>query len=367
MPFDALADGLQAARQDRLVYERPGPDALRLYVYSERCVYDAIWTPITISARGLVLDMAARRIAATPFPKFFNAGERGETIPEGPFEAWEKLDGSLIIIFHHAGRWTTATKGSFVSSQAQWAQARLDALDLSQLQPGTTYLAEAVYPENRIVVRYDEPALVMLAGYDEAGIELTSEAVAQVAGALGWRTAKRTPFTSLADLLTHAERLPRSEEGFVLRFADGHRLKVKGSEYRRIHALISGITPLGIWALLQAGDDPETMRREIPEEFWADYDAIVGLLRASLESLIARIAALAEQTKELSDKEVGLRLSTFDPEVGRFLFPFRKSGGNLLAPGRNRDALMRAIRPDGNVLPGYKPSSALHLVLDEAG
>ncbi|MGL1080507.1 RNA ligase, partial [Vibrio parahaemolyticus] len=86
--------------------------------------YDSAWDPVTTAARGLILDLEDRRIVATPFPKFFNAGERGEPIPDLPFIATEKLDGSLIIIFHHRGRWRTATKGAFASAQAQWAQAR---------------------------------------------------------------------------------------------------------------------------------------------------------------------------------------------------------------------------------------------------
>ena len=47
-------------------------------------------------------------------------------MPDLPFETMEKLDGSLIIIFHHNGRWRTATKGSFTSSQAQWAENFLE-------------------------------------------------------------------------------------------------------------------------------------------------------------------------------------------------------------------------------------------------
>ncbi len=124
-----------------------------------------------------MLDEAARTEVATPFPKFFNVGEKRGTVPDLPFEVYEKLDGSLIIAFYHAGRWRTATKGAFDSPQAVWAQGRLDATDLIALVPGTTYLFEAVYPENRIVVRYAEPALVLLAAYDADGRELTDDAL----------------------------------------------------------------------------------------------------------------------------------------------------------------------------------------------
>ena len=149
MPFADLVEALKAARAARLVYEQAGPDGLRLYCYSSSCVYDGQWNDATLIARGLVLDVENQTVVATPFPKFFNALERGETIPDLPFEIFEKVDGSLIIIFWHAGEWRTATKGTFGSAQAQWAAERLKGCDLSALSRGTTYLAEAVYAEKQ--------------------------------------------------------------------------------------------------------------------------------------------------------------------------------------------------------------------------
>jgi RNA ligase len=339
---------------------------LLLYVYSERCVFEDAWTPFTMAARGLILDPAAKRIVATPFPKFFNAGERGGTIPDLPFEAFEKLDGSLIVIYRHAGRWRAATKGSFDSSQALWAQARLDAADLTALRPGATYLAEALYPENRIVVRYDEPELVLLAGYAENGAEFDYARIRETAARLGWRAAQRFGFASVSDLLLHARDLPATREGFVMRFTDGSRLKVKGNEYKRIHALISRVTPLAMWEALAAGDDMTALRMQLPEEFWVDFDQITGLLNGQVSALTDRVAALAASLKDVPDKDVGLRLATIDPDLRPFIFAWRKQAGDLLK-GRSREVVFRAVRPTGNVLPGYVPSYALGRVMDEAG
>jgi RNA ligase len=363
--FDDLLAGLQAARADRLVYERPGPGGLRLYVYTERCVFENAWDPITMAARGLILAPASRRVVATPFPKFFNAGERGGAIPDLPFESFEKLDGSLVIIFHHGGRWQVATKGAFDSAQALWAQTRLDAGDLSALRPGTTYLAEATYPENRIVVRYDEPALVLLAAYAEDGIEMDYDAIRDLAARLGWPAAERQAFGSVSDLLLHARDLPGTREGFVLRFSDGVRLKVKGNEYKRIHALISRLTPLAMWEAMAAGDTLSSIKQDLPEEFWDDFDRIVALLEAEIVRLTERVAGLARGLEEMSDKDIGLRFETLDPALRPFIFTWRKQGGELMK-GRSRDVVFRAIRPTGNVLPGYVPSYALGRVLDEA-
>lgn len=123
--FDALVNGLAEAKAARLVSEAALGN-LRIYCYSQSCVFDRQWNEITLLARGLILDVAERRVVATPFPKFFNLGERGDqSIPDLPFETFEKLDGSLIILFHHDGGWHTATKGSLASSQARWAGERL--------------------------------------------------------------------------------------------------------------------------------------------------------------------------------------------------------------------------------------------------
>ena len=363
IPFDELAARLKAARDERLVYERHGPDGLTLYVYTERCVFEQAWTLATIAARGLILDHAASRIVATPFPKFFNLGERDGTAPELPFEVTEKLDGSLIIIFHHAGRWRTATKGAFDSVQAVWAAERLKERDLSKLAPGTTYLAEATYAENRIVVRYDTPALRLLSAYGPDGRELAPAEIEEAALAADMPAARRMVFVSLADLMKTAKGLPRDEEGFVLRFENGVRLKVKGDEYKRIHALISRVTPLAMWEAMAAGDDLGAIKRDLPEEFWDDFEAIVAVLRAQIDAITERVRAAAEGVAALSDKELGLSLDKLDPVARPYVFDWRKTGGKL-GP-RSMATMFRAIRPTGNVLEGYVPSFAVNRVMDE--
>jgi RNA ligase len=279
-----------------------------------------------------------------------------------PFEVFEKLDGSLIIIHFHGGRWRAATKGAFDSSQALWAEARLAQQNLSALQPGTTYLAEATYPENRIVIAYAEPAL--LAAYDETGLELETAALQAVAAALAWRLAERYHYDSFAALVAEAHQLPASREGFVIRFANGLRLKVKGAEYRRIHALISHCTPLALWEAWVAGDDLDAIRRELPEEFWTDFDTIIALLQQAATDLKVRITQAVAAVAGVGDKELGLRLSEQPEAIRLFLFPWRKSGGNLT--GKNRESFFRAIRPTGNNLAGYTPSYALKRVAEDS-
>ena len=55
-------------------------------------------------AKRLTGMAGAGQVVATPFPKFFNAGEKRGDIPALSFEAFEKLDGSLIVISNHRDR-----------------------------------------------------------------------------------------------------------------------------------------------------------------------------------------------------------------------------------------------------------------------
>jgi RNA ligase len=210
--------------------------------------------------------------------------------------------------------------------------------------------------------------MVMLAVYGEDGREWTYDAVRAACLALGgeaqgWRPARRHAFASLADMILHAASLPRDDEGFVIRFTDGTRLKLKGAEYRRIHALISRCTPLAIWEAMNAGDDLGAIRRDLPEEFWGDFDDIVRLLETSATAIQARVREAAASVAHLSDKDLGLRLAAQPKDIRPYLFGFRKTGA---FSGKLRDTLMRSIRPTGNVLAGYTPSFAMNRVLEDA-
>ena len=365
LSYGELIEGLRRAEVARFV-RRVALGDHSIWCYTPVTVYERAWDEITTLARGLILDERNECVVATPFPKFFNLGERPtEMLPGGSFEVFEKLDGSLIIIWHDGKRWRTATKGSLNSIQAGAAEALLGVQDLSVLSPGHTYLAEYVGPSNRIVVPYEREELVLLAAYDDAGHEWAYPLVEHIGASLGWRVAARHDFASLAALVEHAGALPATEEGFVLRFHDSTRLKVKGDEYRRIHALISRCTPLAMWEAMLAGDNLTMVRDQLPDEFLGDFDEIVGTLQDNLDRLATRVRDEAETVAHLSDKEVGLRLDEWPEDVRRFIFPYRKNGGDLLS-GKTRQALFSAIRPKGNVLPGYTPSYAINRVVEES-
>ena len=359
LPYPDLIEGLEAGIRRRAIFSTDdGP--LRLYHYSKGCVYDDLWDPFSVLARGLVVDTVARRVVATPFPKFFNIGERGQPIPDEPFEVFDKLDGSLGIVFVHDGRWRAITKGAFGTPQSMWAEQRLAGCRTDALDPGATWLFEIVHAANRIVVRHPFEDLVLLGGYDADGREIGADTLSEVAGRLGTRAARRHAFASVADVLAAAGKLGIEAEGWVLRFASGLRLKVKGEAYRRVHRMVTRVTPLGVWEALAAGDDLDGVRREIPEEYWQDFDRIRSCLEDGIAALVGATRAEALRWADRSDKEVGLALQRGEiPEpAATFLFSLRKTGSAFPDPA-TRANLIRRVRPTGDRLPGYVPSSGL--------
>ncbi|MFI5762590.1 RNA ligase [Streptomyces sp. NPDC051563] len=259
MPAQALTEAIDAG----YVLRKAHPELpLSLYTYSRTAQYEQVWNQVTTRCRGLVADDVTGEVVALPLPKFFNVGEHesgrpyAPALPDEPFEVYDKVDGSLGVLFHYAGKWRAASKGSFTSTQAVWAQRRLDGRDTSALVPGTTYLAEILYPQNRIVVDYgDRRDLVLLAAYGADGTEVP---LAEAAG--HWRGIGSVvtvwPAMPLDELLalTGSSTLPggaastgTDAEGFVLRFASGVRAKAKIAEYVRLHKVLTGVTERDIW------------------------------------------------------------------------------------------------------------------------
>jgi RNA ligase len=332
---------------------------LALFHYSEECMYTKAWDDITLMARGLIIDTKALELVATPFPKFFNYGERlDHKLPEEPFIAFEKLDGSLGITFQHKDEWHMATKGSFTSTQAVEGLAMLRQVCTDgHLGRGFTYLFEIVGPWNRIIVPYAKSELVLLAAYDENHVEIVGGRLEIEARQCGVRLAKRHEGKTIDDLVEIAKALPRDDEGFVVRFESGYRVKIKGAAYVRAHKLASRVTPLGVYDALVANDDLQALRRELPEELWTDFDAIHALLWLKVLDRSEAIARALSLCEGRSVKEIGLCKDV--PENLKWAVFAKRNGKEIFTDPKLRRTFFEAFRPTGNVLKGYSPSNSL--------
>ncbi len=248
---------------------------LFIYNYTPKTQYSRFWNEHTRACRGLILD-GRGNIVARPFEKFFNIGEGDTAWLNESFEVYEKLDGSLGILYFGPNGPALATRGSFQSEQAivgtQILRERY-ASALPNLDPMLTYLFEIIFPENRIVVDYgDQRDIVLLAVLDTlSGEDLSLSTFER----LGFPIVKRYDgFTREMLELGQIEE-GTNREGFVVRFASGVRAKVKISEYVRIQRLVTGVTPRRIWERLSTGEDIMPLVAQCPAAYqqWVHQQA----------------------------------------------------------------------------------------------
>ena len=345
VPIATLIKNLSAEIAQKTIY-RVSKGALDLYCYTNRCVYNQLWNPTTILARGLIINRQIPQVVATPFPKFFNYEESAQSLPELSFTVTDKLDGSLIIVFFAEGQWQTATKGAFLSSQAQRAQLLLKQLPTDLLCINYTYLFELISPDYQIVIHYPHEQLILLSVYNDLGRELEYSELKTTAQKLTVPLIPQRFYPNLKSLWQETRQLDLSQEGFVVRWQNGVRIKLKGQEYRRVHQILSGITPLGVWKLLKEGKDLETIRQSIPEEFWQDWDDIVNLLNEQLEQLLNEVENYHQKYLDYSDKALGLILNQLPDLPRKFLFARRKQGTDWHRTAKCRTPLLNFIRPE---------------------
>ena len=286
---------------------------LSIYNYSRECQFNGVWDDITLNCRALILDNEGNVIAKS-FPKFFNyeehiaQGSQLPPIPNETFEVYEKLDGSLGVIFYYEeklsderryniwfnnnyetgmerffdpnnlpdfdnpyyvptpktkGEWHIASKGSFTSDQAIKGKEMFDKINNHGLIPGNTYLVEIIYPENRIVVDYGkDERLVLLGCYNnETGEEINLHEMD------GWWDMVMKYKTWGEDWETLKREISKDNEGYVIRFKSGFRMKLKGEEYLRLHRIVTNFSTRTIWEIMMNKEELAPFLERVPDEF----------------------------------------------------------------------------------------------------
>ena len=235
---------------------------ITIYNYSVKTEYEEYWDEITLQARGLVLDDYGNFVAR-PFRKFFNLGQ-GHFTPTDNFEVYEKYDGSLGIVFHYANNWHIATRGSFTSEQSLLGKSFLEKYDLCVLETDKTYLFEIVGRNNRIVVDYgDFEDLVLLSAFNnKSGEEVQRIKLENI----GFKLCEK--YNGINDYKALTETIGQNREGYVVRFSNGHRVKIKGAEYLRLHKIITNLSTTAIWETISTGKSVLELLEGFPDEFY---------------------------------------------------------------------------------------------------
>jgi T4 RnlA family RNA ligase len=270
---------------------------LTIWNYSQQTQYEGKWDGITLQCRGLVTDDKGV-VVARPFKKFFNMEEE-KHISTQDFEVYEKMDGSMGILFMYGGEWIFASRGSFTSEQAIKGRELLNRYDLDLLSPGYTYLFEIIYDANRIVVDYAFEDVVLL-----GCIEITDGGEIDIHNkyyTTHFNVVKK--YDGISDYSTLKGMIKNNAEGFVICFSNGDRMKIKGDEYLRLHKIMTEISTKSVWECLMQGDDIYKLLEDIPDEFFDKIEEYVDKLESEYMLIEAKCLSTFNQHAELSKKE----------------------------------------------------------------
>ena len=334
-----IAEGLIYANKHK-VYD------LWILNYTPLTTYGRLWNDYSLACRGLVID-AEGNVIARPFPKFKNFEEHdpSEIDLSEPYEIFEKMDGSLGILFYYdkAMSWLLATRGSFESEQAVEGMniLRSKELNWNALNKDCTYLFEIIFPTNRIVVNYGNLSdMVLLTKIEnKTGYEFSYEDVVRKYHDM-FTIVKRYHLPKVMNLGELRVHEVENKEGFVLKFANGFRVKVKFLDYCRLHSIITNVSNVSVWEMLKEGKDLTAIIEDVPDEFYNYVKKVIFDLKS--EYIAIELDALHEF----------IRIYVYENKKDKKEFALEalkcKNSGILFCLYSNKDysqAIWKQIRP----------------------
>ena len=281
--------------------------------------------------RGLVFNEAGELINRR-YHKFFNVNERDETRFEKidftkPHVILEKLDGSMVTPCYVKGviRWmtkmgitdTSMEAEAFVAVNPQYTKFADECL-----KDGWTPVFEWCSNKNRIVVNYPEDRLVLTAVRENAtGFYVRHELLEAYGRNHNIPVVKA--FDYKAENILEVVRAMEGAEGVVVRFFDGHMLKVKADWYVLRHKSKDAITREknvleyvvnekvdDVLPFLEASDQAKLM--DFQTKFWQG----VNIMAAMYEDYLSH---LRMDRKEWAMTQLP-EMRKADPHVGTVVF-----------------------------------------------
>jgi hypothetical protein len=255
--------------------------------------------------------------------KNFPFGRKGFDITTTTHNYFAKgvlVHNSLAILYYFGGKWHANTRGSFATDNMQnqnftWREGFCKALGVqslndldTNLDPSFCYICEFVSPWNKVVRRYEKPAMYLLTIFRGAE-ELTPAEVDEELLKITEHTKcrwflrpTRYDFKNIEEVQAFLQQQSADDatfEGVVIRDKHGHRWKIKSATYLGLHKLRGEgddvWNPKHLLPFVMAGEEDEllTYFAEVSETFfrlksdvqayyidlmevWADHKDIEG-------------------------------------------------------------------------------------------
>jgi T4 RnlA family RNA ligase len=306
-----------------------------LYVLNYSQIDSPKFHPITAECRSLVIlwcDVFEEyQVVSRAFDRFFNYGEGESTEGDsGRMLACEKLDGSLVTLFHYNDEWLYRTKSMIMPTleingfTATWDEVIEESFDwdnmpTNMLNKAHSYIFEVTSPENRVIVRYKKRTATLLTIRNNETGEYLDRGYADIfALQLAVSRPKMYVFNTFEDVFKAVKELPNLEEGYVMYLNDAPYKKLKNPAYVAAHHLRGeGLNPKRLMDLLIMNEVDEYLS-VFPED-----KAIFEPYTIAFNNMFASANFIYEINRNIeSQKDFALKVK--DTPVSGLMFAMRK-------------------------------------------
>lgn len=261
--------------------------------YGSEVTYSKLWNEFYMECRGVVIDIDAVALVVSPYRKFFNFNENDLTsferiknllIKAKKVVIKNKEDGSMVSVAKYENELIVSTSGSLESVQSKWAKNFLlkhYPSFVQEMPDEVTFIFEAIYPDNRIVVDYKGEEKMVLTNM-RSTIDGTYfiDSVVQLYSKMydfPIPSYEKKSLTQILEDSQNAKIYPANEkEGWVffIKTEDEELFfKVKCKDYCEIHQIIAGSnSPKIVWEHIKNDTFDDFVSRVPSEHHFIVYE-----------------------------------------------------------------------------------------------
>src|SRR5699024_9288944 len=214
----------------------------------------------------------------------------------------------------------------------------IEKKDLSFLDKNLTYCFELIHPDNRICVDYgDKKDLIYLSSFDVNGKEYNNH---KLMLNNGFSVVERSKITNFVYEQWKNKNI-KNKEGYVVKFSNNSRCKIKFDEYIKLHSLYTKTSTRDIWKCFREGDDITSILDDCPDEIYDWIKKVSEKLEKEFRILLMKI--LVKYNKTVLDLGVcddkSFAIAIKDSKYKHYMFCLRK-GKDI------KDMIWRRLEPE---------------------
>lgn len=289
--------------------------------------------------RGITFDRQSGNIIRRPFHKFFNLNEREETQSHNidfkqEHHVLEKLDGSMIapMIIDNEVLWSTRQNAErFRTSVADFvtrSEHDYEGLVRFCINNGVTPIFEYTSPDNKIVIDYQHEEMCLISARNmKNGHYFPFHMIKNLGTRYNVPIVEHTfnPIEDIDDFINIFRHLKDEREGVVIKFDNGHHIKIKTDQYLAIHKSKQYLTDKDVIRLIiedriddiipHLMEDDKKAVEKFKGEMFANMIKTIDLIKEAGDELLI----LNIEKKDIATHPI---MTGADPNIQRQIFQY---------------------------------------------